>query len=70
MEKGASTSSFPSRNSPLKKYHTTHPTRTRVIPDTILITTLKCLRRGREFLALQELGPPHGPGCLILGPHT
>ena len=54
MEEGASTSSFPSRTSPLKKHHTTHPTRTMVIPDTIPITSLEVPEEGE--------GVPSSPG--------
>lgn len=42
MEEGASTSSFPSRTSPLEKQHTTHPIRTKVI-TTVIPSPVKML---------------------------
>lgn len=68
MEEGASTSSFPSRTSPLEKQHTTHLIRTKVIttvipsPVKMLVTSGEVPEEGQGVMGSLRLMVASSPG--------
>ena len=62
MEEGASTCSFPSRTSPLKKHHTTHPIRTIPSPVTVPIPSPEVPEEGEGVMGIVWLMVAGSPG--------